>query len=112
MASIREHARLLVSYALDRLACLPGVAIYGPRSAERRASLVAFNVSGRSPFDIADALNAVGVESRAGCHCATLAHHYLRLDPAARCRLSFYLYDTIDEVDFAANALAGITARR
>jgi cysteine desulfurase/selenocysteine lyase len=112
MASIREHARLLVSYALDRLACLPGVTIYGPKSAERRASLVAFNVSGWSPFDIADALNAVGVESRAGCHCATLAHHYLGLDPAASCRLSFYLYNTIDEVDFAANALAGIIAGR
>ncbi len=110
MASIREHARLLVSYALDRLARLPGVTIYGPTSAERRASLVAFNVSGWSPFDIADALNAVGVESRAGCHCATLAHHYLGLDPAASCRFSFYLYNTIDEVDFAANALAGIIA--
>ena len=112
MTRIAGHNRQLVGYALDRLGCLPGVTIYGPRSAGRRASLVAFNISGWSPFDIAAALNAVGIESRAGCHCATLAHHYLELDPAASCRLSFYLYNTMDEVEFAANALARIIARR
>jgi len=112
MTRIAGHTRRLVDYALDRFGCLPGVTIYGPRSAGRRASLVAFNISGWSPFDIAAALNAVGIESRAGCHCATLAHHYLELDPAASCRLSFYLYNTMDEVEFAANALARIIARR
>jgi cysteine desulfurase / selenocysteine lyase len=112
MTRIADHTRQLVGYALDRFACLPGVTIYGPSSAERRASLVAFNISGWSPFDIAAALNAVGIESRAGCHCATLAHHYLELDPAASCRLSFYLYNTMDEVELAANALARIIARR
>jgi cysteine desulfurase/selenocysteine lyase len=112
MTRIADHTRQLVGYALDRFGCLPGVTIYGPSSAERRASLVAFNISGWSPFDIAAALNAVGIESRAGCHCATLAHHYLELDPAASCRLSFYLYNTMDEVEFAANALARIIARR
>jgi cysteine desulfurase/selenocysteine lyase len=55
-------------------------------------------------------LNAAGVESRAGCHCATLAHRYLCLEPAASCRLSFYLYNTIEEVDLAADALARIVA--
>jgi hypothetical protein len=46
------------------------------------------------------------VESRAGCHCATLAHHALRLSPPASCRLSFYLYNTLDEVDKAVAAVA------
>src|SRR6185312_3575543 len=31
---------------------------------------------------------SIGVESRAGCHCATLAHHALGLNPPASCRLS------------------------
>jgi hypothetical protein len=48
---------------------------------------------------VAEALNLAGVESRAGCHCATLAHHALHLDPPASCRLSFYFYNTLDEVD-------------
>jgi cysteine desulfurase/selenocysteine lyase len=57
---------------------------------------------------LAEALNAAGVESRAGCHCATLAHHELGLAPAASCRLSFYLYNTLDEVDRAVDAVREI----
>jgi cysteine desulfurase/selenocysteine lyase len=52
------------------------------------------------------------VESRAGCHCATLAHHALGLTPPASCRLSFYLYNTPGEVDQAVAAVAAIAAGR
>jgi cysteine desulfurase/selenocysteine lyase len=85
--------------------------IYGPGSALRRSPLVAFNVAGWNPFDLAEALNDVGVESRAGCHCATLAHRDLALEPAASCRLSFYLYNTIDDVERAVGAVREIVAR-
>ena len=58
-----------------------------------------------------EALSRQGVESRAGCHCATLAHRFLGLDPPASCRLSFYFYNTLDEVDRAAAALASLARR-
>jgi cysteine desulfurase/selenocysteine lyase len=61
---------------------------------------------------VAQALNRAGVESRAGCHCATLAHHALGLTPPASCRLSFYLYNTPDEVDHAVAAVAAVAAGR
>ena len=61
---------------------------------------------------MAEALNRAGVESRAGCHCATLAHHALGLSPPASCRLSFYLYNTPDEVDQAVAAVAAIATGR
>jgi hypothetical protein len=48
----------------------------------------------------------------AGCHCATLAHHAFGLTPPASCRLSFYLYNTPDEVDRAVDAVAAIAAQR
>ncbi|HEY7225101.1 MAG TPA: aminotransferase class V-fold PLP-dependent enzyme, partial [Micromonosporaceae bacterium] len=51
------------------------------------------------------------VESRAGCHCATLAHHALHLNPPASCRLSFSLYNTLDEIDRAVQAVAQIARR-
>jgi cysteine desulfurase/selenocysteine lyase len=66
----------------------------------------------QSPLAVAEALNRVGVESRARCHCATLAHHALGLAPPASCRLSFYLYNTLDEVDRAVDAVAAIAAQR
>jgi len=50
------------------------------------------------------------VESRAGCHCATLAHHALGLTLPASCRLSFALYNTMDDVDQAVAAVADVAA--
>ena len=102
----------LTSRALDRLGAVPGITIYGSRDAARRTSLVAFNLAGRDPVTVAEALNRAGVESRAGCHCATLAHHALGLTPPASCRLSFYLYNTLDDVDQAVAAVADIAIHR
>src|SRR3984957_13932211 len=102
----------LTSRALDGLSGIPGLTIYGPRDPARRTSLVAFNLARRDPFRVGEALNRARVESRAGCHCATLAHHALRLDPPASCRLSFYLYNTPDEVDTAVAAVAAVAAGR
>jgi cysteine desulfurase/selenocysteine lyase len=67
--------------------------------------------AGHDPVGLAEALNEAGVESRAGCHCATLAHHALRLDPPASCRLSFYLYNTLGDVDRAVDAVARAAGR-
>jgi cysteine desulfurase/selenocysteine lyase len=106
MNAIGDHTRSLTELALQALAAVPGLTIYGPAVARRRSPLVAFNVAGWNPFDLAEALNDAGVESRAGCHCATLAHRELALDPAASCRLSFYLYNTVEDVDRACDALA------
>ena len=65
-------------------------------------------MAGWNPFDLAEALNEVGVESRAGCHCATLAHQALGV--RASCRLSFYFYNTFEEVDHVVDALAEIVS--
>jgi cysteine desulfurase/selenocysteine lyase len=102
----------LTAHSLERLSALPGIRIYGPLDAARRTALVAFNVAGRDPIGLAQGLNEAGVEARAGCHCATLAHRALHLDPPASCRLSFYLYNTIEEVDHAVDTLAAVIAGR
>ena len=104
--------RQLTSRALDGLGGIGGITIHGPRDPARRTSLVAFNLAGRDPVAVAEALNRAGVEARAGCHCATLAHHALGLSPPASCRLSFYLYNTPDDVDQAVTAVAAIAAGR
>ena len=110
MGRVAEWNRGLTARALDRLGAIPGITIYGPRDASRRSSLVAFNVKGHDPVALARALNDAGVEARAGCHCATLAHQALGI--AASCRLSFYVYNTLDEVERAVSALADIVASR
>jgi cysteine desulfurase/selenocysteine lyase len=112
MDSVSAWNRRLTARALEGLRTIPGITIYGPPDPSRRTSLVSFNLAGHDPAGIAQALNQAGVESRAGCHCATLAHHTLRLEPPASCRLSFYLYNTLDDVDRAVDAVAAIASRR
>ena len=110
MGRVAAWNRQLTARVLDGLSQIPGITIYGPRQAERRTSLVAFNLTGRDPILTAQLLDRAGIEARAGCHCATLAHHSLKLDPPASCRLSFYLYNTPAEVDRAVAAVAAIAA--
>ena len=110
MERVSRWNQQLTSRALDGLEAIGGITIYGPRDPARRTSLIAFNLAGHDPVAVAEDLNTAGGESRAGCHCATLAHHVLGLRPPASCRLSFYLYNTPDEVDQAVAAVAA--ARR
>jgi cysteine desulfurase/selenocysteine lyase len=105
---VADWNRMLTAHALDRMAGVPGIVIHGPRDPARRTALVAFNVAGHSPMDLAVGLDRAGVEARAGCHCATLAHRFLGLTPPASCRLSFALYNTVDDVDRAVDALRAI----
>ena len=111
-ALVSDHTRALTACAMKALRSIDGLTIYGPADAGDRTSLVAFNAIGWNPMRLADRLNEAGVESRAGCHCATLAHRQLRLDPIASCRLSFYLYNTLDEVGYATGAVRSIVAGR
>lgn len=111
MDRVARHTRGLTEHALRVLGGIDGLTLYGPPAGAERAPLVSFNLAGTSPFAVAEALDRHGVESRAGCHCATLAHRALGLDPPASGRLSFYLYNTVEDVDRAAHALARIATR-
>jgi cysteine desulfurase/selenocysteine lyase len=111
MNAITRWNRMLTARALDGLGKIDDISVYGPRDAARRTSLVAFNLAGRDPSQVAEALNRAGIEARAGCHCATLAHHALRMDPPASCRLSFYFYNTPDEVDQSVAEVARLATK-
>jgi cysteine desulfurase/selenocysteine lyase len=112
MENIGRHTRDLTARALQALTAIDGLSVYGPTSAAERTPLISFNVAGMSPFTISDGLDRLGIESRAGCHCATLAHRSLGLDPPASCRLSFAVYNTVDDIDRATDALARVVSGR
>ena len=105
MDNVSAHEKMLIGEALKILETIPSLVIYGPKNPEERTALIAFNHPDKTPFDIASELNKNGVESRAGCHCATLAHHFYKLNPPASCRLSFYIYNDLEDVRRACNAV-------
>ncbi|MCX6790642.1 MAG: aminotransferase class V-fold PLP-dependent enzyme, partial [Candidatus Gribaldobacteria bacterium] len=105
MDNIESHEKSLIAEALRILGEIPSIKIYGPKTSDNRGPLVAFTHKDKSPFEIAEALSKLGVESRAGCHCATLAHHFYGLNPPASCRLSFYIYNDLKDVKKACLAV-------
>jgi cysteine desulfurase/selenocysteine lyase len=100
--AIEEHEHALAAYALERLADVPGIVIYGP-PADRRGGLVSFNLSGIHPHDVAQILDWEGVAIRAGHHCCQPL--MARLGVAATNRASFYLYTIPEEIDRLVNGL-------
>jgi cysteine desulfurase / selenocysteine lyase len=94
--AIQEHEHTLAAYALERLAELPGLHVFGP-PAERRAGIVSFDIEGIHPHDVAQILDSEGVAIRAGHHCCQPL--MARLGVAATNRASFYLYTIPEEID-------------
>ena len=110
MNLVARHIRLVTERALEAAQAIPELTVYGPAAGVPRSPLLAFNVAGMDPMRVANGLNELGVESRAGCHCATLAHRDLGLTPPASCRLSFTLYTSIDDIERAMDALRRVAA--
>ena len=102
MERIHAHEQALVRYALDALAAVDGLAVYGP-PAEDRGGIVAFNLPDVHGHDVAAHLDRRGIAVRAGKHCCHLLMSVL--DVPATARASFYLYSTADEVDRLVDAI-------
>jgi cysteine desulfurase/selenocysteine lyase len=94
---IAEHEHKLAAYALEKMATVEGMAIYGPLDAAKRAGLVTCNISDVHPHDVATVLDAEGIAVRAGHHCAQPLMRWLKASATARA--SFYLYNTEDDID-------------
>jgi cysteine desulfurase/selenocysteine lyase len=97
MENVRAHEVEITRAALRKLSQIPDVTIYGPESTAARGGVVAFNLADIHPHDLGTVLDGHGVAIRAGHHCAQPLMH--RLDVVATARASFYVYNTIEELD-------------
>ncbi|MDF2996220.1 MAG: cysteine desulfurase, SufS subfamily [Xanthobacteraceae bacterium] len=98
---IAAHEASLGAYAKERLSRINSIRIYG--DAPGKGAIVAFDVKGAHPHDIATVIDRAGVAVRAGTHCAMPL--LARYGVTATCRASFALYNTHEEVDRLAEAL-------
>lgn len=96
MDKIHQHEQAITAYALERLAEVSGLRVYGP-AAEEKGAVAAFTLEGVHAHDVAQILDSQGIAVRAGHHCAMPLHHQLGLPATARA--SFYLYNRFEEVD-------------
>jgi len=102
MDRIALHENEIISYALGRLAEIPEVHVLGP-DAKSKGGVAAFTFEGVHPHDVAQVLDQSGIAVRAGHHCAMPLHEKYNIP--ATTRASFYLYNTMNEVDLLIDGL-------
>jgi cysteine desulfurase / selenocysteine lyase len=103
LANVAEHERLLTAHAIDALGAIPGVRILGPLEVADRGGAVSFDVDQVHPHDVGQVLDELGIAVRTGHHCAWPLHRALGVQSSTRA--SFYLYNTLDEVDALADGI-------
>lgn len=101
-AALRQHEQELSRRAGQRLGEIRGLRVLGP-APEEKGGIVGFTLDGMHPHDLSQLIDRDGVAIRAGHHCAMPLHK--RLGLVASARASFYLYNTLDEVDQLAAAI-------
>ena len=104
MDEVARHERILIKHGFDTLGALPGVRIYGPGPGKERGGLLSFWAEPVHPHDLASVLNEDGIAIRAGHHCTMPL--IMKLGVPALARASFYLYNTKEEIDDLASAVA------
>ena len=96
---LQKYEALLCERVIDELSKLPEVKILGPLAQlKQNGHLVSFLVKNIHSHDVAAFLNSRGIAVRAGHHCAQPFAHALGYD--ASVRVSFYFYNTLEEVEF------------
>jgi cysteine desulfurase/selenocysteine lyase len=98
---IRAHESGVIKYAHERLREINSIRIIGTTS--DKGAILAFEMKGAHPHDVATIIDRAGVAVRAGTHCTMPL--LARFGVTATCRASFALYNTTAEVDSLALAL-------
>jgi cysteine desulfurase/selenocysteine lyase len=99
---IRAHESTLAKYAQEGLGQINSLRIFG--SAPDKGPIVAFEIKGAHPHDVATIIDRAGVAVRAGTHCVMPL--LARFGVTATCRASLAMYNSKDEIDALAASLA------
>ena len=103
MDAVHEHETALTSYALEQLAGVADLRIFGPLTSVDRGATISFALKGIHPHDVAQLLDEEGIAVRAGHHCARPV--CVRYGVPATTRASFGIYTTRDEIDALVRGL-------
>ena len=109
---IHEHEMNLARRFYDKISTIPDVKVYGDIAANVRCPIVTLNIRELDSAVVADELAyTYGIATRAGAHCAPLMHQALGTRMQGAVRFSFGYFNTQEECDAAADAVADIAGR-
>jgi cysteine desulfurase/selenocysteine lyase len=90
MHAIAAYEHTLTTYALERLAEVPGLRLLGDAQPPDRGAVFAFTLDDIHPHDLSTLLDEQGIAIRAGNHCAQPLGRRLGVSASARASLAFY----------------------
>ncbi|MEN3046661.1 MAG: cysteine desulfurase [Candidatus Hydrothermales bacterium] len=96
MENIESHERNLKEYALKKMRETEDIEIYGHKT-EDALGIISFNLKGIHPHDVAGICDEEGIAIRSGHHCTQPLMRFFKIENSAR--VSFYLYNTKEEID-------------
>jgi cysteine desulfurase/selenocysteine lyase len=95
--SIQKQEHLLNTALSDEMLKIPGITLIGPNNPVQRGGIFSFYKQGADSHQIALMLDQMAnIEVRSGQHCVHSWFHAHKL--AGSVRVSFYFYNTLDEV--------------
>ncbi len=108
MQNIHEHEMKLTKHALKKISEIEGVKIFNPCDEKKQVGLVLFEVKGMDAVDLGVALDeSANIAVRSGFHCAEPI--VSSINPLGLARASFYLYNTLEEIDIFAEQVMAIS---
>ena len=100
----------LIKLLDESLRNMSGVKVYGPSDCSRKVGIVTFNLDGWDSRDVASLLNDnFGIATRAGFHCAGLAHKTIGTWDTGAVRMSLGLFNNIRQIRLAIDAVYEIS---
>jgi len=97
MQNIHNHEIEITRYALSKLQSVEELRVIGPKEMDMRGGVVSFTVGEIHPHDLGQFLDNSGIAVRTGHHCAWPLTR--KMGVPATTRASFYLYNTLDDID-------------
>ena len=94
MNKIHEHELELKNYLLEKLKSIDNITVYNKNT---DSGIVVFNIDNIFSEDTSRYLNHYHIFVRAGNHCTKMVKDELGIKNT--CRISFYLYNTKEEID-------------
>lgn len=101
LSVVEAYEQQLKNYAEEKLASIADLRMIG--TAKEKSAVISFVFDHIHPHDIGTALSTYGVAVRVGHHCAMPLME--RFNIPATVRVSFGIYNTIEEIDIFIDAL-------
>ena len=103
MQHIHDHEIEVTKYAISKLQEIEELKIIGPTDMKLRGGAVSFTLGEIHPHDLGQFLDNSGIAVRTGHHCAWPLTR--KMGVAATTRASFYLYNTLEDIDDLADGV-------